>query len=239
MTKTKLDVLGLVTSQDCCELVNVFAAGGFSVFVNEEERGKKAHLCLRAVHESTLFETKPPNKSCYLRHSKQHPSHHMPLSHLLELIIQNVRAHVGHHLPTRCEHWALTRIELVKIGEADVVALADGVQVLHVAVGYQGLKLVAEGIVWAGRRGIKLVWSVPCPVHLGHANHQHKMSSDMLQDTKCIGNCTIPLPVANRSLLAMIAEPINVESLVIGMLTNVFSGAGSGLCTQLIHVLNA
>lgn len=68
---------------------------------------------------------------------------HFLLSHLLQLIVQDVGANVGHHLSARREHGTLRGVQLIEVGEANIVALTDGIQIFHVAVRYQFLELVA------------------------------------------------------------------------------------------------
>ena len=65
-------------------------------------------------------------------------------AHLLQLIVQDVGAHVGHDLSAGGVLGALGGVQLVQVTEADVVAFADGVEVLHVTVRKQRLKLVAR-----------------------------------------------------------------------------------------------
>lgn len=62
---------------------------------------------------------------------------------MLQLFVQDVGPHVRHYLPAGSVLGALVHVNLVEIAEADVMALADGVEVLHVAVGKQSLELVA------------------------------------------------------------------------------------------------
>lgn len=63
-------------------------------------------------------------------------------THVLQLIVQDVGAHVRHHLPARGVLGALGGVQLVEVAEADVVALADGVEVLHVAIRQESFELI-------------------------------------------------------------------------------------------------
>ncbi len=99
-----------------------------------------------------------PNQKCLKMHSQ-------PQSHLLQLVIQDVGAHVGHDLPAGGVLGALGGVQFVQVAETDVVALADGVQVLHVAVREKSLELVAaiEGIAKANGQRPMMVRSIDQP----------------------------------------------------------------------------
>lgn len=64
-------------------------------------------------------------------------------THVLQLVVQDVGADVRHHPPARGVLWALGGVELVEVAEANVMALADGVEVLHVAIRQKSFELVA------------------------------------------------------------------------------------------------